>query len=100
MICEMKEGSNKEVDVTCSKCNVTYCFNCIKQPHVPVDCKKLKSWMVRINQDDTDNWMKANTKPCPACKAPIGKDKGCMHMTCPSCKYEWCWLCEGDFKSH
>lgn len=28
------------------------------------------------------------------------KDQGCMHMACPSCKYEFCWMCLGDWKSH
>lgn len=23
-----------------------------------------------------------------------------MHMTCFKCKYEFCWLCMGDYKNH
>lgn len=23
-----------------------------------------------------------------------------MHMTCRSCKFEFCWLCNGDWRQH
>jgi len=23
-----------------------------------------------------------------------------MHMTCRNCKFEFCWLCLGDYKKH
>lgn len=49
---------------------------------------------------DNDLWVKVNSKNCPKCKAPIEKNSGCMHMTCYSCRYDFCWLCMGDYKKH
>ena len=23
-----------------------------------------------------------------------------MHMTCSQCRFEFCWLCQGDWKEH
>ena len=45
------------------------------------------------------NWTKGKrVKRCPRCKIYTEKNEGCNHMTCVSCKYQWCWLCEGEYK--
>lgn len=46
------------------------------------------------------HWINANTKKCPECKKKISKEQGCMHMTCPYCKHNFCWMCLGDWKKH
>ena len=69
---------------------------------MPIDCDLLQTWKDRIDQGegDSNNWIKLNTKPCPKCKRPIEKNSGCMHMTCSQCRYEFCWLCLGDYRNH
>ena len=54
------------------------------------------------NKSESENitWMIANTKNCPKCQRPIEKNQGCNHMTCNMCKYEFCWMCMGDWKDH
>ncbi|XP_069579864.1 E3 ubiquitin-protein ligase parkin isoform X1 [Brachyistius frenatus] len=34
-----------------------------------------------------------STKRCPQCSVPVERNGGCMHMQCPLCRSEWCWLC-------
>ena len=40
---------------------------------------------------------KRRVKRCPKCNIYTEKNEGCNHMTCVSCKYQWCWLCEGEY---
>jgi len=37
---------------------------------------------------------------CPSCNVSIEKDKGCKHMECLKCGYEFCWLCRGPWRVH
>ena len=43
------------------------------------------------------SWVAAQ-KRCPACQAPIQKNGGCNHMSCP-CGHEFCWLCMGEYRA-
>mmetsp|Transcript_27279 Transcript_27279/g.36471 ORF Transcript_27279/g.36471 Transcript_27279/m.36471 type:complete len:128 (-) Transcript_27279:896-1279(-) len=80
----VESSTGAPVDVKCSRCDMAFCFGCTKNAHMPIDCEGLSTWDDRINnnEDDSNNWMKINTKPCPKCKSPIEKNQGCMHMTC------------------
>ena len=79
-----KEGDNKYV--TCLEGH-QFCFQCSKPWHGDKKC-----------QDEIDKdfkkWKKNKLiKRCPKCKFWTEKNNGCNHMTCPECKYEWCWFC-------
>ncbi|AET40707.1 E3 ubiquitin-protein ligase HEL1 Ecym_6331 [Eremothecium cymbalariae DBVPG len=78
-----------------------FCFNCSLEVHAPCDCIVASFW-VRKAQEESENlnWMLQNTKECPKCNVNIEKNGGCNHMTCRSCSYEFCWLCEGDWSTH
>ena len=89
-----KEGDNKYV--TCLEGH-QFCFQCSKPWHGNKKCqdeidKDFKKWKRNIL-----------VKRCPNCKFWTEKNMGCNHMTCPECKYEWCWFCSskcdtGHFK--
>ena len=97
-----------------------FCFSCGDlNTHWPLECNKLDLWKQEVGThiqevegeelgDEDFNaiaqklWMKANTRPCPKCDAPIEKNQGCNHMTCsnPACNYEFCWICRKDWRLH
>lgn len=100
------DGSDKEklaqADLWCS-CLASRCLKCEREAHMPVPCGLFEMWLKKIEGKDdsvTNAWIKSNTKPCPKCKVQIEKNQGCMHMTCMKCRYEFCWLCMGDWKQH
>lgn len=85
----------------CDKCVQSFCLVCGEEPHAPVACKDLAKWNEKCrNESETANWILANTKSCPKCVSRIEKNQGCNHMTCQRCKYEFCWICMGDWKDH
>ena len=69
-----------------------YCFECLKPPHGKETCET-------VLEKDFLLWKKDKViKKCPKCKIYTEKNEGCNHMTCTSCKYQWCWLCEGEYQ--
>lgn len=63
------------------KCNHVFCFECGENWHDPVQCRLLRKWIKKCDDDsETSNWIAANTKECPKCNVTIEKDGGCNHM--------------------
>ncbi|XP_065829261.1 E3 ubiquitin-protein ligase arih1-like [Oscarella lobularis] len=93
---------NESRQVRCL-CNHSFCFGCLDLAHEPVKCHYLKKWKKKCdNESETSNWLSANTKECPKCHAAIEKGGGCNHMVCRnrSCKFEFCWVCQGPWQPH
>lgn len=85
----------------CDKCTTSFCLVCGEEPHAPCGCKDLAKWNEKCrNESETANWILANTKTCPKCCSRIEKNQGCNHMTCQRCKFEFCWICMGDWHDH
>ena len=68
-----------------------YCFECLKPPHGNKSCD------YQIEQQFMKWTQGKRVKRCPRCKMFTEKNEGCNHMTCVTCKYQWCWLCEGKY---
>ncbi|EFJ49570.1 hypothetical protein VOLCADRAFT_59371 [Volvox carteri f. nagariensis] len=98
--CLVDRAPGEPLDVLCT-CSATFCFNCKEEAHRPVSCETVTKWLTKNSAESENmNWILANTKPCPKCSRPIEKNQGCMHMTCSQCRFEFCWLCQGDWKEH
>lgn len=118
-----------DIPVTkCETCHTEFCVKCGEEPHAPIQCKSLGLWQEKCrNESETANWILANTKSCPKCNTRIEKNQvgfelcllilqlfggvrftlrsllltqGCNHMTCSKCRYEFCWICMGDWAAH
>ena len=84
------EKSNTTKYVKC-KNGHQFCYECLKPPHGNINCDD-------VLEKDFLKWKKnKRVKRCPRCKIFTEKNEGCNHMTCISCKYQWCWLCEGKY---
>jgi hypothetical protein len=84
------ELKNNDKYVTCVNGH-KFCFKCLKNWHGK---KKCDDQLVK----DFKAWKKNKTiKQCPKCKMWTEKNRGCNHMTCAECKYQWCWLCRGKY---
>jgi hypothetical protein len=80
---------------TNSDCGFEFCFSCSFEFHPGFTCEEIaKKNHIHKDYKRADKWKKKHkTKQCPQCRADIEKDKGCNHMTCASCQYQFCWLC-------
>jgi len=82
-------------------CGCHFCFKCGEEAHQPGSCNELAQWSEKCQNDsETANWILANTKRCPKCNTRIEKNSGCNHMTCRSCKHDFCWICMGPWSDH
>ncbi|CAA7400457.1 unnamed protein product [Spirodela intermedia] len=91
---------SESYDVTC-KCSHSFCWNCTEETHRPVDCKTVTRWNLENSTESQKmKWTSANSKPCPRCKQPIEKNRDFMRITCPPCKFAFCWLCLEPWSDH
>lgn len=104
-VAHSKSTSNSSTNISrkviCNSCQTMFCFNCGLSYHAPTDCLTIKKWLTKCEDDsETSNYISVHTKACPKCKIAIEKNGGCNHMQCFSCKFDFCWICLGDWESH
>eukprot|EP00456_Euglypha_rotunda_P048551 TRINITY_DN38917_c0_g1_i1.p1 TRINITY_DN38917_c0_g1~~TRINITY_DN38917_c0_g1_i1.p1 ORF type:complete len:100 (-),score=9.39 TRINITY_DN38917_c0_g1_i1:39-338(-) len=83
----------------CSACSSTYCVNCGRSSHYKKSCTQFKMEQSGTRAEaEFQRFLLSNkdlVKPCPKCQALIEKDKGCDHMKCTNCGYDFWWTsCE------
>ena len=90
--CEyLVEGDAKNPKTEC-KCGQIMCFNCNNPWHEGQDCEHA------IDTEYKRYAEKGKVKNCPKCHSRIEKNEGCNHIHCTQCKYDFCWLCNREYK--
>jgi len=79
---------------TCGTCNKSFCWNCNERHHKGSCERKAQSSNAAAFALYK---LMNNVKPCPRCHVPIQRASGCNHMTCGTCRYEFCWMCGGKY---
>ncbi|CAD6585494.1 MAG: hypothetical protein ASARMPRED_002181 [Alectoria sarmentosa] len=51
----------------------------------------------RAEEVAATQYLITNVKLCPRCNVRGEKVSGCDHMTCPQCRYQYCWACLADY---
>ena len=94
------------VKVTCNKCQVEFCSNCLQievEPmKSPCKCKK------KTKQESSDGTKESaqrvsittsllfnfeNIKQCPKCGTLFERADGCAQIMCKCCKHTFCFYC-------
>lgn len=70
--------------VYCDECRFEMCFVHSMPWHAGQTCAQYDSLRAHGDPEfqQTQDWIKKNTKPCPGCKENIQKGEYCFHMTC------------------
>ncbi|KAH7129792.1 hypothetical protein B0J13DRAFT_678864 [Dactylonectria estremocensis] len=85
--------------VHCQDCAFEMCLHHSMPWHEGQTCEQFDSMRQHgdPNFQQTQDWIRQNTKPCPSCRENIEKGNACFHMTCSSCQFEFCWVCLADW---
>ncbi|KAI5737462.1 hypothetical protein M8J76_013878 [Diaphorina citri] len=81
--------------VTCAKCNRPWA-----KEHERKSCDEYSAWLELSDPNSTisQHLIENDGIVCPKCRSKYALAKGgCMHLTCPSCKYEFCSDCGREF---
>jgi len=90
---------NIKKDYQCPECKIIFCSACLFKHKVHITCSQAARDRRETEDQASLKWITKNTKTCPQCKVSVQKNKGCNHMTCNSCRYEFCWYCKAKYRT-
>ena len=85
------------------KCGFAFCFSCLNESHIPINCDMARTWKAidleyqKKYKLDEEGF---KTKKCPGCSKMVEKNQISTHIICKEDDYEFCWNCLGMWKSH
>ncbi len=84
--CKIYTTSDK-TDILCYNCKESYCRKCIKKTHRLATCYEKP-----LSKEDEEKLDEICTA-CPGCKKLVERSEACIHMTCITCRTNFCHLC-------
>jgi len=90
--CAKKFSATKDSPYTKCSCGTMICNLCGDFYHEGKNCLQAMDPEFEIYAKEN------NLKFCVMCKTVINRVEGCLHISCPVCDYEWCWLCGREYK--
>lgn len=91
------EGSQRTA-IKCAACSMKYCSDCLVNHEMIKDmtCEQIIQQSKNLNE--SEKWIKRNTKQCPSCEnkgriVPIEKNQGCKFVRCTQCQEIFCFKC-------
>lgn len=87
---------SNQLQLTCSICELVFCWNCKVEYHWPLSCANTLLWKslggYSYKEQLSEEWLRKYAKPCPRCGVPSTYDeKGCPSVVCAWCQKEWKW---------
>ena len=79
-------------DLICG-CGAALCVPCKSLAHRGLTCRENKTILAGSDDLILELASENGWKQCPGCSAMIELRSGCNHMTCQSCRYEFCFRC-------
>lgn len=78
-------------EMRCDACDAVFCYY-HSNAHAGRPCEEYRRELAKEERKAMDGALRG-TKPCPQCGIPTEKVSGCNHMTCATCRSDWCWTC-------
>ncbi|OSS45230.1 hypothetical protein B5807_10214 [Epicoccum nigrum] len=87
------KNDDSAVKAVCPHCDHELCLSC-KRPWHLGSCNSAR----KKEDEESEKAIKnMGAKQCPKCGVNIEKQGGCDHMTCKTCRHNFCWECLGAF---
>uniref|UniRef100_A0A0G4FSM7 RBR-type E3 ubiquitin transferase n=1 Tax=Chromera velia CCMP2878 TaxID=1169474 RepID=A0A0G4FSM7_9ALVE len=97
-------GRNRTPEADCPVCKTSLCSLCGTPAHRGQPCPAPSPVELAEAGSDAGMGLGAYTREeghvvqlCPRCGVRTEKTGGCNHITCTSCRLDWCWLCRREY---